>query len=129
VDDVDLHAVEVDELAVVGDPLHRQQPAGRLDDLAHGAQRPAPVDADLGGSGSHQAPRPSSTRPDASSSRVANVAASRPTFLVQIGITPAPTLIRRVTAANAAIGTVASRTSRLSACQTASKPHASAWRT
>jgi hypothetical protein len=92
----------------------------------NGRRRSTPT---LEASGSHQAPRPSSTRPGASSSRVANVAASRPTFLVQIGITPAPTLIRRVTAANAAIGTVASRTSRLSACQTASKPHASAWRT
>jgi hypothetical protein len=40
--------------------------------------------------------------------------------------TPEPTLIRLVTAANAAIGTVASRTSRLSACHTVSKPCCSA---
>ena len=38
-------------------------------------------------------------RPGASSESVENVAASRPTFLVQIGITPEPTLIRLVTAA------------------------------
>ena len=42
---------------------------------------------------------------------------------VHIATTPLPTLMRSVTAANAAMGTVASRTSRLSACQTASKPH------
>ena len=41
---------------------------------------------------------------------------------VQLLITPEPTLIRSVTAAYAAIGTMASRTSRDSACQTASKP-------
>ena len=34
--------------------------------------------------------------------------------------------MRSVTAAKAAIGTVASRTSRLSACHTASKPRSSA---
>ncbi len=66
------------------------------------------------------------TRPGASSSRVENVAASRPTLRVQIGMTPDATLMRSVTAAKAAMGTVASRTSRLSACQTASKPRCSA---
>ena len=37
-------------------------------------------------------------------------------------MTPEPTLIFSVTAAYAAIGTIASRTNLLSACQTASKP-------
>ncbi len=78
-------------------------------------------------SGSHQAPSPSMTRPGASSSSVEKVAASRPTLRVQIGMTPEATLIREVTAANAAIGTVASRTRRLSACQTASNPRSSAY--
>jgi len=77
-------------------------------------------------SGSHQAPRPRITRPGASSSSVENVAASRPTLRVQIGMTADPTLMRLVTAAYAAIGTVASRTSRLSDCHTASNPRSSA---
>ena len=46
-DDVDLDVVEVDELAVVGDALHREQAAGRLDRLAHRLERLAAVDADL----------------------------------------------------------------------------------
>ena len=58
-----------------------------------------------------------------------NVAAMSPTLRVQQFTTPEPTLMRSVTAANAAIGTVASRTSRLSACQTASNPASSACRT
>ena len=66
------------------------------------------------------------TRPGASSSSVENVAASSPTLRVQIETTPEAILIRLVTAAYAAIGTVASRASRLSACHTASKPRASA---
>ena len=65
-------------------------------------------------------------RPGARSSSVENVAASSPTFRVHVFTTPEPIPIRSVTAAKAAIGTVASRTSRLSACQTASKPHCSA---
>jgi len=69
------------------------------------------------------------TRPGASSDKVENVAASRPTLRVQIGITPDATLMRLVTAANAAMGTVASRTSLLSACHTASNPRRSAYRT
>jgi hypothetical protein len=77
-------------------------------------------------SGSHQAPIPSLIRPGARSSRVEKVAASNPTFRVQEFTTPEPIAIRSVTAANAAIGTVASLTRRLSACQTASNPHASA---
>src|SRR5205814_1965525 len=40
---------------------------------------------------------------------------------------PLPIFIRDVTAANAAIGTIASRTRRDSACQTASKPRCSAY--
>ena len=51
-----------------------------------------------------------------------NVAASRAGLRLQQSTTPEPTLIVSVTAANAAIGTVASRTSRLSACHTAAKP-------
>jgi hypothetical protein len=65
-------------------------------------------------------------RPGARSSSVENVAASSPTLRVQLFTTPEPTFIRSVTAAYAAMGTVASRTSRLSACQTASKPRDSA---
>ncbi len=52
--------------------------------------------------------------------------ASSPTLRVHIGMTPEAILIRLVTAAYAAIGTVASRTRRLSACHTASKPRSSA---
>jgi len=40
--------------------------------------------------------------------------------------TPDPILMRSVVAAKAAMGTTASRTSRLSACQTAENPAASA---
>ena len=69
---------------------------------------------------------PRMIRPGARSSSVENVAASRAGLRVQQSTTPEPILIRSVTAAKAAIGTVASRTSRLSACQTASKPCASA---
>src|SRR6266545_4871345 len=65
--------------------------------------------------GSHHAPMPRMILPGARSSRVTNVAARSPTFLVQLFTTPEPTLIRFVTAANAAMGTVASRTNRLSA--------------
>jgi hypothetical protein len=46
-----------------------------------------------------------------------------------MSMTPEPMRIRSVTAANAAIGTTASRTSRLSACHTALNPLASARRT
>ena len=77
-------------------------------------------------SGSHHAPMPSLIRPGARSSSVENVAASRPTLRVHVLTTPEPMPIRSVTAAKAAIGTVASRTRRLSACHTASKPARSA---
>ena len=77
-------------------------------------------------SGSHHAPMPHRIRSGARSSSVENVLASRAALRVQMSMTPEPTLIRSVAAANAAIGTTASRTSRLSACQTASKPAASA---
>jgi hypothetical protein len=50
---------------------------------------------------------------------VENSEASRAGFLVQMSMTPEPTAIRPVVAAKAAMGTVASRTSRLSACHTA----------
>ena len=73
-------------------------------------------------SGSHHAPIPSMIRPGARSSSVENVAAISPALRVQLFTTPEPILILSVTAANAAIGTVASRTSRLSACHTASNP-------
>ena len=53
--------------------------------------------------------------------------ASKPMLRVQLLMTPAPILMRPVVAANAAIGTIASRTSRLSACHTASKPLLSAY--
>jgi hypothetical protein len=62
------------------------------------------------------------TRPGARSSSVENVLASRAGLRVQMSMTPLPTLIRSVVAAKAAIGTTASRTRRLSACQTASNP-------
>ena len=65
-------------------------------------------------------------RPGARSSSVENVLARRAVLRVQMSMTPEPTLIRSVAAAKAAIGTTASRTSRLSACHTASKPAASA---
>ena len=65
-------------------------------------------------------------RPGARSSSVENVAANRAGLRLQQSATPEPILIRSVTEAKAAIGTVASRTRRLSACQTASKPCASA---
>ena len=70
---------------------------------------------------------PRMTRPGARSSSVENVAARRAGLRLQQSTTPEPTLMRSVTLANAAIGTVASRTSRLSACHTASKPFASAY--
>ena len=78
-------------------------------------------------SGSHQAPMPRRMRPGARSSSVENVEASRAGLRVQQSTTPLPTLIRSVTAAMAAIGTTASRTSRESACHTASKPFSSAY--
>ena len=65
-------------------------------------------------------------RPGARSSSVENVLARRAGLRVQMSMTPEPTLIRLVAAANAAIGTTASRTRRLSACHTASNPAASA---
>ena len=77
-------------------------------------------------SGSHHAPRPQMMRPGARSSSVENVLASRAGLRVQMSMTPLPTLIVLVLAANAAIGTTASRTRRLSACHTASKPCCSA---
>jgi hypothetical protein len=80
-------------------------------------------------SGSHHAPRPARMRPGARSSSVENSDASRAGFRVHTSMTPEPTPIRSVVAANAAIGTVASRTSRLSACHTAEKPSSSARRT
>ena len=61
-------------------------------------------------------------RPGARSSSVENVLARRAALRVQMSMTPEPILIRSVAAANAAIGTTASRTRRLSACHTASKP-------
>ena len=68
-------------------------------------------------------------RPGARSSSVENVLARRAALRVQMSMTPEPILIRSVAAANAAIGTTASRTRRLSACHTASNPAASARRT
>jgi hypothetical protein len=47
VDDVDLDVVEVHELPVEGDVLHREQPACGLDSLAHAEERTSAVDADL----------------------------------------------------------------------------------
>jgi len=67
-------------------------------------------------------------RPGARSSSVENVEARRAGLRVQQSTTPLPTLIRSVDAANAAIGTTASRTRRESACHTASKPCCSAYR-
>ena len=58
---------------------------------------------------------------------VANIDANRAGLRVQTSITPDPILIRLVVAANAAIGTDASRTNRESACQTASNPRFSAY--
>ena len=55
--------------------------------------------------------------------------ARRAGLRVQMSMTPDPMRIRSVPAANAAIGTTASRTNRLSACHTAVKPLASARRT
>ncbi len=78
-------------------------------------------------SGSHQAPMPRMTRPGARSSSVEKVAANSAGLRVQLFTTPEPTLMRSVTARNAAIGTVASRTNRLSACQIAWKPLDSAY--
>ena len=66
-------------------------------------------------------------RPGARSSRVENVAASRAGFRVHMSSTPLPTLMVSVEAAKAAMGTVASRTSRESACHTASNPFCSAY--
>ena len=61
-------------------------------------------------------------RPGARSSNVENVAASRAGLRVHMSSTPLPTLIRSVEAAKAAMGTVASRTSRESACHTGLEP-------
>jgi len=58
---------------------------------------------------------------------VLNVAAKRAGLRLQQSTTPEPTLMWSVTLANAAMGTVASRTSLLSACHTAWKPFASAY--
>ena len=66
-------------------------------------------------------------RPGARSSSVENIDASRAALRDQMSITPEPTLIVSVVAAKAAIGTPASRTSRESACHTASKPRCSAY--
>ena len=55
------------------------------------------------------------------------VEANRAGLRVQLFTTPEPTLMRSVVARNAAIGTVASRTNRLSACQTSAKPRSSAY--
>ncbi len=78
-------------------------------------------------SGSHHAPMPRITRPGARSSRVENVDANRAGLRVQLFTTPEPTLIVSVHDRKAAMGTVASRTRRLSACHTASKPCCSAY--
>ena len=80
-------------------------------------------------SGSHHAPSPHRMRPGARSSSVENVLARRAALRVQMSMTPEPMRMRSVAAANAAIGTTASRTRRLSACHTAAKPSASARRT
>ena len=80
----------------------------------------------LAASGSHQAPSPRITRPGARSSRVEKVAANRAGLRLHTSATPEPSRIVSVTEPKAASGTVASRTSRLSACQTASKPASSA---
>ena len=77
--------------------------------------------------GSHHAPRPQMMRSGARSSSVKKVAASKPILRVQLLITPLPIFMRDVTAAKAAIGTIASRTRRDSACHTASKPRCSAY--
>ena len=55
------------------------------------------------------------------------MAASRAALRDQQSTTAEPTVMWSVTAAMAAIGTVASRTSRLSACQTEWKPFDSAY--
>jgi hypothetical protein len=57
---------------------------------------------------------------------VENVEARRAGLRDQTSITPEPIFKSDVTVANAAMGTVASRTSRLSACHTATNPCASA---
>ena len=66
-------------------------------------------------------------RPGARSSSVENIDARRAGLRDHTSMTPEPILIRSVEAANAAIGTLASRTSRESACHTASKPRSSAY--
>ena len=65
---------------------------------------------------------PRMTRPGARSSSVEKVAARNAGLRTHMLTTPEPSLMRSVAAPNAASGTVASRTSRLSACHTASKP-------
>ena len=91
--------------------------------MANGRRLSMPT---LAASGSHQAPMPRIIRPGARSSRVEKVDARRAGLRVQQSTTPDPILIVSVHAAKAAIGTTASRTSLESACQTASKPAASA---
>ena len=71
--------------------------------------------------------QPADTAADGSAI-VENVAASRAGLRLHTSATPDPTLMRSVTDAKAAIGTVDSRTSRLSACHTASNPFDSAYR-
>src|SRR5579864_3832596 len=80
----------------------------------------------LRASGSHHAPSPQMIRPGAKSSSVAKVEARTAGLRVQIEATPDPSLMRSVVAPKAAMGTIASRTRRLSACQTAAKPACSA---
>ena len=67
-----------------------------LDMAVNGFLRSMPTFA---ASGSHHAPNPQMTRFGARSSRVRNVAASRPMLRVQLLMTPEPTLSVSVTAA------------------------------
>ena len=129
VDVVELYPVEAHARALDRDLLVGEQTAQGGDDLADHGQRPAAVDADLARQRIPPRTDPQMIRPGARSSRVEKVLARRAALRVQMSTTPEPILIRSVAAANAAIGTMASRTSRLSACQTALKPAASAWRT
>ena len=83
--------------------------------------------------GSHHAPRPSMTRPcpstlPPSSHMVLKLAAITTGLRVQMGSTPAATLMRRVWVKNAVMATMQSRARRLSPCQISLKPRSSMYR-
>jgi hypothetical protein len=123
---VEFDAVEVDVESVERHGLVGEQSAHGVDDLAHHAQRLVTVDADLRRQRIPPRAEPQIIRPGARSSSVENVLASRRRVARPDVDHTRADLDAVGGGANAAIGTTASRTSRLSACHTASNPFDSA---